>query len=226
MDDPLTGILGTLDEEPEASIPLAIVDLESHIDPRFGIATAQAVAAGTAIEPEIFTKDSDLDQLLDAHRVFVTGSADMIGEVDWAEEVAVLVANAAQAGVPTLAVCFGHQMMARHYGGEIRSFDAVRKGVQPIMFHGGGPFPPGLVRLIHTHRDYVASPGKLRPVAAGGFGGIAALQHPEFPLWTCQGHPEWNATICDIDDAPEWKGLDRGMLDAAGLEILSRFAAL
>ncbi len=202
---------------------LAIVDLEAHREPEFSRLTIDAVAHAMDMEPEVFGIHDDMDGLLDAERVFVTGSADMVNEVDWAPIIAQNIAAVAQDGIPVLAVCFGHQMMAKHYGGDVRSFDAIRKGVQPVMFHGGGPFPPGLNKLILTHRDYVATPGRMRPVAAGGFGGIAALAHPEWPLWTVQGHPEWNAALCRLD-GPAWDGESDDALDATGQGILELFA--
>ncbi len=202
---------------------LAIVDLEAHREPEFSRLTIDSVAHAMGMEAVVFGIHDDMDPILDAERIFVTGSPDMVNEVDWAPLIAQNVAAAAQDGIPVLAVCFGHQMMAKHYGGEVRSFDAIRKGIQPVMFHGGGPFPPGLNKLILTHRDYVASPGRMQPVAAGGFGGIAALRHPEWPLWTLQGHPEWTAEICRLE--PDgWEGYSDDELDATGQGILELFA--
>lgn len=206
---------------------LYILDLESQRDADVGRLTVENVERFTEQAATVLGIDDDLSGLLDADRVFVTGSVDMLDEVAWAEDVAVGIAAAAQAGVPVLAVCFGHQLMAQHFGGTIESFEEPKKGIQTISFDGSGPFPKGTARLIHTHRDHVVDGGELVPMGRGGFGGIPALRHPKWSLWSCQGHPEWDAELCLLDDATAWGRYRPQALDGIdGPAILARFAKL
>jgi GMP synthase-like glutamine amidotransferase len=204
---------------------LAIVDLEAHLSPEYSAATIASIEAMTGQKSTTFGIHDALDGLREAQRIFVTGSADMIAEVAWATDVARAIEDAASAGVPVLAVCFGHQMMAKHFGGRITRFPKVRKGLHNIRFAATGPFG-GDHNLIHTHRDYVIEPGQMMPAGGGGFGGIAALRHPSLPIWTCQGHPEWNQAICAVDGAAEWNAFDAATLNASGATIMQAFAKL
>lgn len=207
---------------------LAIVDLESAHSPRIGDLTVKSIHRHVAPHAplEIVVPGGPVDALEKAGRIVVTGSALMLEDVPWADAVAGPVAQAAARGTPVLAICFGHQMMARHLGGSIASFNEIRKGVEPVHFEASGPFPAGPVPLIHTHRDHVIDPGELTACATGGFGGIAAARHPEWPMWTIQGHPEWDAHIARADD-PFWKDVpDEELATPLGKQILERFGAL
>ena len=203
---------------------LTVLDLESAADPDIGQRVTAAIArfAGT---PVTVANIDDLSPLEDTERLFVTGSACMVDDVDWAVEVAEAVEAVARRGAPVLAVCFGHQLMARHFGGELGSFEQVRLGVPSIRFDASGPFEAGELVLVHSHRDHVLDAGDLTPIGDGGFGGIAATRHPDLPLWTCQGHPEWDAEVAFTVHAT-WP-VDRDDLETpAAKDVLRRFVGL
>lgn len=211
--------------------PLVVVDLESVVEPAAGARTVERIHAHVAPErPLVVLGPHDTDALADAAGIVVTGSAAMLDEVDWATPLAASLVDAAGTGVPVLGVCFGHQMLAAHLGGTVSSFDAVRKGLPDITFRPGGrpgPFAAETVPLLHTHRDHVSTaPPDMEVVATGGHGGIPALAHRRLPLWTLQGHPEWDATVCRHDSG-FWGRFRDGALDTPEAKgILHRFGTL
>lgn len=195
-----------------------ILDLESIEEPIFGakqIAAIRAIIGDAAVAtPE------NLASLEGATHVIVTGSAAMVADTPWAKPVASAIEAAARQGANVLAVCFGHQLMAWHFGGRLGSFETIQRGVQSIAFDGVGPFPAGTLDVLHSHRDHVVDPGALEPIGSGGFGGIAALRHPDLPIWTCQGHPEWDEALARAV-SPDWRTPPR---DTPGThDILLRF---
>jgi len=214
--------------------PLVVVDLESVVDPAAGALTVGRIHAHAAPDrPLVVLGPRDTDRLrgADAAGIVVTGSAAMLDEVDWAMPLAAALVDAAGAGVPVLGVCFGHQMLAAHLGGTVSSFDEVRRGLPDIAFRPGagraGPFVAETLPLLHTHRDHVSAPPPgMEVVATGGYGGVPALAHRSLPLWTLQGHPEWDADVCRHDSEHWGRFRDEALDTPEAKGILHRFGAL
>lgn len=205
-----------------------VVDLESITDPVMGTLVVQHIHRHTAPKlPLLVVGPNGTETFMGAAGIVVTGCSAMLEEVDWAVPLASAVVEAAGSGTPVLGICFGHQMLAVHLGGRLSSFDEVRKGLPVIAFEAAGPFAAESVPVVHTHRDHVTrAPPSMRAVATGGFGGIAALAHGRLPLWTMQGHPEWDQVVCR-QDGDSWGRFEGTALDTPGSKgILSRFGDL
>lgn len=212
------------------------MDLESVVDPVAGALVTKRMHAHVAHAapgvPLTVVGPDGTDAFRDAAGILVTGSAAMLDEVAWATPLSEALVAAAGAGTPVLGVCFGHQMLAAHLGGTVSSFDEVRKGLPDITFRpnrpdGAGPFAAETVPLLHTHRDHVsAAPPGMDAVATGGFGGVPALAHRSLPLWTVQGHPEWDADVCRHDSEHWGRFRDEALDTPEAKGILHRFGKL
>lgn len=136
--------------------------------------------------------------------------------------------------VPTLAICFSHQLLAHTLGGTLARRKTPRRGVFPMhrqdtadpLFEGLGPE----AMLGYTHTDVVVSvPDEVQVLAGSADCPVEALRLPDRPVWGLQPHPEYDRAVCRL--MPEeyrtaWKKWPPRALDTpAGETILANFTA-
>jgi GMP synthase-like glutamine amidotransferase len=215
--------------------PLVVVDLMETGKARASRATVESIHHHVAPDRGLVVTGPRpaAGVLRDAAGIVVTGSPLMLGtpETAWAPELSARLEQAARQGVPVLGICFGHQMLGRHFGARLESWEAVREGVAPVRFQGAdapGPFSGlGEVDLVFTHRDHLTDAGPLEVVAEGGLGGVAAWKHPQLPIWGVQGHPEAGARWCRLDGGAGWADLPPERLETpGGKRLLQTFGRL
>ncbi|KAI1866907.1 hypothetical protein JX265_007483 [Neoarthrinium moseri] len=112
-----------------------------------------------------------------------------------------------------LGICWGHQTIARVFGGEIADMDVPEMGVTTIeLTDAGRQFFPhatssGVLSIQQHHRREVALPGK-------GFRQLAfenqVLINEKNSILTLQGHPEKDAQTARLrmHDSMRWYGFD------------------
>lgn len=134
--------------------------------------------------------------LTDCAGYLISGSsASVYDDSPWIAALEKFVVRLHEAAVPTVGVCFGHQMVARALGGEVaRSDRGWGVGVRrvPISARRGWMRPPrDSVAMVVSHQDQVLT----LPADATRIGGDA---HCPLGLFTVgehilcmQGHPEY-----------------------------------
>ncbi len=107
-----------------------------------------------------------------------------------------LIAAAAEARVPLLGVCLGHQAIGQAFGGQVVRAPVPMHGkVSGVSHRGGGLFAglPSPFRAARYHSLVVAPetlPAVLEPLAWTEDGAIMGLQHRTLPIHGVQFHPE------------------------------------
>jgi GMP synthase (glutamine-hydrolysing) len=91
--------------------------------------------------------------------VVVTGSKSSVyWDDDWIPALADYVADAHDAGVPILGVCFGHQLLAEALGGTVEDMDAFELGYREVERTTDDPILEGVPETFTTfttHGDAV-----------------------------------------------------------------------
>ena len=128
----------------------------------------------------------------------ITGSpAGVYEDHDWLPPLFSLIRSLADAGVPQIGVCFGHQAIAQALGGEVtKSPKGWGLGRHTYDIVESPPFidpASGTIALAASHQDQVVSPPPGAQLAArSDFANYAALWYPDAPALTFQGHPEFD----------------------------------
>jgi anthranilate synthase component 2 len=111
-----------------------------------------------------------------------------------------LVLGAAEAGVPLLGVCLGHQAVGEAFGGQVVRADRLMHGKTTMVAHTGHPLFEGLpspVEAMRYHSLVVAPVGLPAELEVTAWSDdrppgseIMALCHRELPVYGVQFHPE------------------------------------
>jgi GMP synthase (glutamine-hydrolysing) len=146
---------------------------------------------------------SELPAYDDITGVVITGSHDMVTERQpWSERAAAWLPGLVERGIPTLGICYGHQLLAHALGGEIgdnpngREFGTVTVELtaeaedDPLL----GGMPARLpVQVCHT-QSALTLPAAARRLAQGDRDPNQAFVVGD-AAWGVQFHPEFDAEV-------------------------------
>jgi anthranilate synthase component 2 len=107
-----------------------------------------------------------------------------------------LIGMAADARMPVLGVCLGHQAIGQAFGGKVvRGPIPMHGKLSPVRHHGSDvfadiptPFEATRYHSLVVERDSL--PGELAVTAETADGLIMGLAHKELPMFGVQFHPE------------------------------------
>jgi len=107
-----------------------------------------------------------------------------------------LIGKAAQAKLPLLGVCLGHQAIGQAFGGKVIRAPEPMHGKVSSIRHGakgvfaGLPTPFKATRYHSLIVEKASLPASLEATAETADGLIMGLQHKELPVYGVQFHPE------------------------------------
>ena len=144
--------------------------------------------------------DGDLPDHTEFDGVVVTGSRSSVyWEEAWIPPLVDYVAEAADAGVPVLGVCYGHQVLAEALGGRVAGMDGFEIGYNEIRRVRDDPLFEGIgesFTAFTTHGDAVVELPPSATLLAENDRGVHAFRDGH--CWGVQFHPEY-----DVETARE-----------------------
>ena len=115
-----------------------------------------------------------------------------------------LILAAAEAGIPLLGVCLGHQAIGEAYGGTVAPADRLMHGKTTRISHNGEGVFAGLeipLEVMRYHSLIVAKQGLPPSIEVTAWSAdrgpgeeIMGIRHREYPIHGVQFHPESIAT--------------------------------
>ena len=140
---------------------------------------------------EIFDIAAGMDQVPSMRNfdaLIVSGSERSVyDEISWHDDVSHGLHACREMGKPIFGICFGHQIMASTFGGEVRrsngdAFIGIKKFVQT----DGHTFN----RFVWHHDQVTRPPNCATVVASSDYCPFASLEY-NFPAFSVQYHPEF-----------------------------------
>ena len=139
------------------------------------------------------------DDVTECDGYILTGSQfSAYDDIPWIHKTKALIRELYQCNIPTIGICFGHQLIAESLGGKVEK--AVDKGwgvgvlswtiKQPVTWMGDKRCQYFSMRASHQDQ-VVEAPKKSQIIAGSDFCPIAGFQLEETFL-TFQGHPEFS----------------------------------
>lgn len=167
------------------SYPAMMERMLAPLAPHFSFTTFETFRNGALPEPASF------DGLL------ITGSpAGVYEDHEWIEPLEKLVQHTAASGKPQVGICFGHQLMAQAFGGEVKKSEkGWGVGVHQYDVTSQAPWmtpSQGKIACAVSHQDQViAPPPGAKRLAGSDFCEFGALAYAQGPAISFQMHPEF-----------------------------------
>jgi GMP synthase (glutamine-hydrolysing) len=177
--------------------------------------------------------------------IVITGSHSMVSDrLPWSETTAAWLRIAAEKQIPTLGICYGHQLLAHALGGRVEynpkgrevgsiAIDLLPEAAQdPLLYDLPSPL---MVQL--SHRQAVMElPENVVHLARSGMADHQAFRYGE-TVWGLQFHPEFSAEVTRAYANYAREGLANEGFDPDGIlakiqatpngpKIMRRFAGL
>ena len=143
---------------------------------------------------EFHTPAGELPETVGFDAAVVTGSrASVYWDEPWIGEVKRWVGAAIEHGLPTLGVCFGHQLVADVLGGAVTGMGEYELGYRRIPRREGSTLLAGTGRQLtafQTHSDHVSQLPPGATLLAANEYGIQGFRKGH--AWGVQFHPEYD----------------------------------
>lgn len=178
--------------------------------------------------PALFGMNSLLKvpQKPDALVIFGSG-ASVYDALPWQEPLNSWILACMAEGMPTLGICYGHQLLAHLLGGKVefaRPDQEKYRGLRAFEFSERGFWGESGTqgRMVVSHREIVTElPASCTIVASSPLVAIEAFAHRQWPVWGIQAHPEAGPDFLESQSI-DLSGEERPF--ASGQEFLRRFA--
>ncbi|MDQ2050422.1 type 1 glutamine amidotransferase [Natronolimnohabitans sp. A-GB9] len=162
--------------------------------------------------------------------VVLSGSTAGVYEADeqpWIDDQKRLVRELIDREIPTLGVCFGHQLVNAALDGTVEHVGTIARPITATLaddrlFEDVSPVVPV------AHGDVVTDVGDgMTVIASADYYHAFATRHHSAPLWTVQFHPEFTGTLRERLEADfGWTDGDTDLEDVDATRVVENFASI
>ena len=189
-----------------------------------------ALAARFPTADEIDFVAGERAPLDEADGIVLTGSTAGVYESErrpWIAEQNELVRELVDQEIPTLGVCFGHQVVNAALGGTVEEIGTTATLVEATLaddplFDGVDPV------VVSLHSDAVTEQGtNMEIIASADHARVFGTRHRTAPIWTIQFHPEITASHRDslVEDFG-WESQEHSFDDVAAGQVFENFKTI
>ncbi len=160
--------------------------------------------------------------------VVVGGSTAGVYEEDdhrWMKEQKELIRELVARDVPTLGICFGHQIVNEALGGTVE-YSGVRRANLVSAELGDDPLFDGVSDVVPVlHSDMVTETGEgMEVVGSADYYDAFATRHRDAPVWTVQYHPEFTPRVKHLGN--DWTDNELSFAESNATRTLRNFYEL
>lgn len=213
--------------------PSSVYVARNEVDPEYEYHCDAVCDAATAAFQTVEGVDYPAGEripLAKADAVVLTGSTAGVYERErrpWIDEQEALVRELVGREIPTLGICFGHQIVNSALGGTVEHVGMQSQFVEASL--SDDPLFTGISPVVVAlHGDVVVERANdLETIASADHAPVFGTRHRNAPIWTVQFHPEITARHQDRltdEDTFDWKPGDHSFADVTAPRIFERFS--
>jgi GMP synthase (glutamine-hydrolysing) len=157
--------------------------------------------------PGLFGAKALLQTSVSPTAIVVLGSgASVYDSLPWQKEMNSWLHSQMLKGIPTLGICYGHQLLAHLFGGQIGiGFGGEKKkGRRKITLNPNSRLTENRTSgtVIVSHKEVVTDSGELEVVGSSDVVHAEVIAHPTLPVWGFQAHIEATPDFLDNNSIP------------------------
>lgn len=133
---------------------------------------------------EFTVKSDDIEVTNDFDLVVLSGGPHHVSE-DFKKEIELIKSNK-----PIIGICFGCELVAVAFGGEVSELPKEQKGVYEIELIDERLGGPKKIKVYEGHKKFISRVPSEFEVLAQSENGPEIIKHRTLPIWGLQFHPE------------------------------------